>query len=85
MCAANNGLEFYFSITAGFAAKGVQGPTIVNLDNLDEDRGVSFAMGGDPGAVTLATLMKYYQPNLHGASLGEHLVEASNFHWKFIL
>ncbi|KAG2172290.1 hypothetical protein INT43_004832, partial [Umbelopsis isabellina] len=66
------------SITAGFAAKGVQGPTIVNLANLNEDRGVSFAMGGDPGAVTLATLMKNYQPKLHGASLGEHLVEASD-------
>lgn len=49
----------------------------MNLANLDEDRGVSFAIGGDPGAVTLATLMKNYQPNLHGASLGEHLVEAS--------
>ncbi|CAM0140496.1 unnamed protein product [Umbelopsis sp. WA50703] len=65
------------SITAGFAAKGVQGPTIVNLANLNEDRGVSFAMGGDAGALTLATLMKNYQSSLRGASLGEHLVEAS--------
>ncbi|GAB5585328.1 hypothetical protein Unana1_00228 [Umbelopsis nana] len=62
------------SITAGFAAKGIQGPTIVNLANLNEDRGVSFAIGGDSGALTLATLMKYYQPALKGASLGEHLL-----------
>ncbi|CAO3689679.1 unnamed protein product [Umbelopsis ramanniana] len=63
------------SITAGFAAKGIQGPTIVNLANLNEDRGVSFAIGGDSGALTLATLMENYQPNLKGMSLGEHLVE----------
>lgn len=64
-----------FSITAGFAAKGIQGPTIVNLANLNEDRGVSFAIGGDSGALTLATLIKYYQPALKGPSLGEHLIE----------
>lgn len=49
----------------------------MNLANLNEDRGVSFAIGGDSGALTLATLMKYYQPALKGASLGEHLIEAS--------
>ena len=65
------------SITAGFAAKGIQGPTIVNLANLSEDRGVSFAIGGDSGALTLATLMENYQPNLKGMSMGEHLVEVS--------
>jgi phospholipase B1 len=49
----------------------------VNLANLNEDRGVSFAIGGDSGALTLATLMENYQPNLKGMSLGEHLVEVS--------
>jgi hypothetical protein len=49
----------------------------VNLANLNEDRGVSFAIGGDSGAVTLATLMKNYQPALKGMSLGEHLVEVN--------
>jgi phospholipase B1 len=36
---------FFYSVMAGFAAKGVQG-TFFNVANLYENRGISFAMGG---------------------------------------
>jgi len=58
------------SITAGFGAKGIQDGTIINLNNLAEDRGISFAAGGDDGAITIPNFLKHYNPNLIGASLG---------------
>jgi phospholipase B1 len=66
------------SITAGFAAKGIQGGTIFNLSNLNENRGVSWSMGGDPDTVTFPSFIKYYQPKLRGASVGDHGAEVSN-------
>jgi phospholipase B1 len=56
------------SITAGFGIMGTQG-------DLNEFRGLSWAIGGDPNATTLATFLRYYTPNIQGASLGEHIVE----------
>ncbi|KAJ3322953.1 hypothetical protein HDV06_002612 [Boothiomyces sp. JEL0866] len=44
------------SITAGYA----------------EYRGKSWAMGGDPNAVTLPNFIKQFNPNLIGASVGQH-------------
>lgn len=34
------------SITAGFGAKGLANGTILNINNLNEDRGISYAAGG---------------------------------------
>ena len=38
-----------------------------------EYRGNSYAVGGDPDAVTLATFFQYYSPFLEGSSVGERL------------
>ena len=32
-------------------------------------------MGGDDDAVTIAKFLRYYNPGLIGASVGEHIVE----------
>lgn len=58
---------------AAFGAKGIQGGTIVNIENLFENRGVSYGAGGDDGAVTVPNFIKRYNPKLQGASVGEHL------------
>ncbi|RKP26172.1 hypothetical protein SYNPS1DRAFT_28124 [Syncephalis pseudoplumigaleata] len=60
------------SITAGFSAKP---RPFLDLKRVFEFRGVSYAAGGDPGAVTLPNGFRRYQPNLVGASVGDHLVE----------
>lgn len=57
------------SITAGFGARDGDPFKVLN-----EYRGISWAMGGDAGAVSIANMMKKYSPDLVGASLGEHLV-----------
>ena len=36
-----------------------------------EDRGVSYPIGGDPGAITIATILEHYS-NVTGASTGSH-------------
>jgi len=56
------------SISAGFGIQGSSGL-------LNEYRGLSWSSGGDPGAVTLANFLKYYNPNIQGASEGSHLAE----------
>jgi len=56
------------SITASFGVHGASG-------GLLESRGVSFSIGADPGAVTLGNFLKYYNPNLIGGSVKEHLAE----------
>lgn len=53
------------SITTGFGASNA----------LNESYGVSFSIGGDPGAVTIANLFKYFNPNLVGYSLGTYAVD----------
>ncbi|KAJ3309208.1 hypothetical protein HDV04_006315 [Boothiomyces sp. JEL0838] len=63
------------SITAGFGAKGLANPKQpIDIQNLDEDRGVSWSMGGDDGAITIANFVKQYSPNVVGASVGKHIV-----------
>jgi hypothetical protein len=54
------------SITAGYGA---------NDDSFIENRGVSFAMGNDPGVVTLPNVISKYQPVLIGPSEGNHIVQ----------
>ncbi|KAG0170907.1 hypothetical protein DFQ30_001795 [Apophysomyces sp. BC1015] len=63
------------SLMAGFGAAGIQGSSIVNLSSLHEIRGISYAVGGDDGAITIPNFVKRYSPTLAGASVGEHLVE----------
>ncbi|KAH7103679.1 hypothetical protein BKA62DRAFT_48226 [Auriculariales sp. MPI-PUGE-AT-0066] len=58
------------SITAGALAEGLQ----TNPFNiLKEWRGVSYAIGGDPGAITVPNLMSHYSNTRpKGASVGSH-------------
>lgn len=56
------------SITAGFGINGAKG-------ELNEYRGWSCSIGGASNATTLANFLKFYSPNIQGASLGYHLVE----------
>ncbi|CAE6512989.1 unnamed protein product [Rhizoctonia solani] len=56
------------SITAGAFAKGID-PDNKNL-NWVEWRGVSYAGGGDPGAITMPNLLKHYNSTLVGGAVG---------------
>jgi len=56
------------SITAGFGIMGRQGA-------LNEFRGLSWNIGGDPNATTIANFLKVFNPNLQGAAHGSHIVE----------
>ena len=38
-------------------------------------QGQSWSIGGDPGAQTVATFLRFYTPNIVGASLGKHFFE----------
>lgn len=42
------------------------------LPRLDEYRGVSYSTGNDPGAISIASILLHYSPNLTGASIGHH-------------
>ncbi|CAO0790873.1 unnamed protein product [Mucor circinelloides] len=63
------------SIMAGFAIMGVDdrvfGARDISL--VTEYRGDSYAIGGDPNAITIANFMKRFNPNLQGASVFSHL------------
>ncbi|CAG8619901.1 5286_t:CDS:2 [Ambispora leptoticha] len=64
------------SITAGFAAKGrLCNGSPLTLRNLNENRGVSFAAGGDENAETIPNFINFYRGDVVGASVGDHLVE----------
>jgi phospholipase B1 len=56
------------SITAAFGVHGLEG-------GLEEIRGNSFSIGANPNVTTLPNLLKYFNPDLIGASVGSHLVE----------
>jgi len=56
------------SITAGFGIKGTIGL-------YHEYRGRSWSMGGDKGQLTLPNLIRYYNPNIRGYSIGSHKLE----------
>ncbi|KAI9362779.1 hypothetical protein BD770DRAFT_315966 [Pilaira anomala] len=62
------------SVMAGFAAKGIQDETFFTIKNLYENRGISFAMGGDPDAMTMPNILNYYSHDLYGASKGDHII-----------
>ncbi|KAI9262382.1 hypothetical protein BDA99DRAFT_572299 [Phascolomyces articulosus] len=46
----------------------------INPDSITEYRGQSYAVGGDTNATTLPNLIKRYNPNIQGASIGEHFL-----------
>eukprot|EP01119_Soliformovum_irregulare_P007145 TRINITY_DN19544_c0_g1_i1.p1 TRINITY_DN19544_c0_g1~~TRINITY_DN19544_c0_g1_i1.p1 ORF type:complete len:351 (+),score=86.50 TRINITY_DN19544_c0_g1_i1:1563-2615(+) len=56
------------SITAGFGIMGLEGW-------LDEYRGCSWSIGADSGRNTVFNLLKHFNPNLIGGSVGYHFVE----------
>ncbi|KAG9112300.1 hypothetical protein FRC07_007937, partial [Ceratobasidium sp. 392] len=58
------------SITAGAFAQGINRQDL--LLNFVEFRGVSYAGGGDPGAITVPNLLKHYNATLVGGSLGHN-------------
>lgn len=62
---------------AGFVMMGINthGTGMLNISAITEYRGQSYAMGGDPGAETMAQFIKNYNPNLQGESLGHHIIE----------
>ncbi len=60
------------SMMAGFGAKLF---TMIDTELIHEYRGISFAMGGDPHAVTLPGFLQHYRADIVGASRGTHLVE----------
>ncbi|OAD01374.1 hypothetical protein MUCCIDRAFT_165262 [Mucor lusitanicus CBS 277.49] len=62
------------SVMAGFAAKGVQDNNFFNIKNLYENRGISFAMGGDDNTVTVPNIINYYSYNLVGSSKRDHII-----------
>jgi phospholipase B1 len=42
---------------------------------LDEFRGQSSPIGGDPGAITFANFLRHFNPNVTGFSVGRHFVD----------
>ncbi|CAE6494746.1 unnamed protein product [Rhizoctonia solani] len=56
------------SITAGAFAQGINREDL--LLNFVEFRGLSYAGGGDPGAITMPNLLKHYNSALIGGSKG---------------
>lgn len=60
------------SVTAAFGAKLI---TFLDAKILQEYRGLSFSMGGDAHAPTIANFIRHYQPELVGSSRGSHLIE----------
>jgi lysophospholipase L1-like esterase len=62
------------SITAGFVANGQSDPNKeLDLKALVENRGVSFPIGGDEGAITLGNFFAEQNPTIIGRSIGSHL------------
>ncbi|PJF16852.1 hypothetical protein PSACC_03346 [Paramicrosporidium saccamoebae] len=60
------------SVTAGFGAKLI---SILDTNILQEYRGLSFSIGGDPNAPTIGNFIKHYRPDLVGQSRGNHFIE----------
>jgi phospholipase B1 len=54
---------------AGYAMMNV-----LNLNTAIEFRGLSYLMGADQGAVSVANFIKHYNPDLHGLFSSSHIV-----------
>lgn len=66
------------SVMAGFGARLL---TMLEAQLINEYRGISFAMGGDPHSVTVPNFLRHYRADLVGASRGTHLVELCHGSW----
>lgn len=60
------------SISAGFGMLGKRGSLVKDLI---EYRGQSWSIGGDVQAYTLPSILRHYNPDVVGASVGQHEVE----------
>ncbi|KAL7411862.1 hypothetical protein BDY24DRAFT_395118 [Mrakia frigida] len=60
------------SITAGWFLGGIRE---TEEQTMHEYRGSSYAAGGDEEAITIPNMIRHYNPNLTGFSLGEHGAE----------
>jgi phospholipase B1 len=61
------------SITAGFGAAGLSNPNqALDFSLLVENRGLSFAIGGDDKAITLGNFFAQSNPDIAGRSVGTH-------------
>ena len=69
-----------YSFAAAFAAMGTN-TSASSSDSSDEFstakeyRGISYGIGGDDDALTVANYIQHYQSNLTGPSLGSHATE----------
>ncbi|KAI8971232.1 hypothetical protein BDB01DRAFT_811815 [Pilobolus umbonatus] len=63
------------SIMSGFGMMGINhaGSGVYNLSFISDYRGESYLMGGNPMAVSVANFMQHFNPNIHGASLDQHI------------
>jgi phospholipase B1 len=62
------------SITAAFGVMGREGW-------LDEFRGQSAPIGGDPDAITAAAFLRWFNPNVQGLAVGYHFLETPGDAW----
>lgn len=51
------------------------------LPGIKEYRGLSYPIGGDPGAITIPNILSHYSPNLTGMSKGHHPLSACVGGW----
>ncbi|KAK4520124.1 uncharacterized protein ATC70_008254 [Mucor velutinosus] len=58
------------SVSAGMLAKNINS-TYISMSDFIEYRGVSWTMGGDPDAPSIAKYVKHFSPDLYGASVGQ--------------
>ncbi|CAO3614535.1 unnamed protein product [Mucor fragilis] len=58
------------SVSAGMLAKNINS-TYISMSDFVEYRGVSWTMGGDSDAPSIAKYVKHFSPDLYGASVGQ--------------
>ncbi|KAG1146213.1 hypothetical protein G6F37_004094 [Rhizopus arrhizus] len=63
------------SILAGTSSLGLRGHGSISLNSFAEGRGIAFAGGGDPNAVTFPNFIKKFSPFSVGGAHSEHFVE----------
>lgn len=69
------------SATSGFSLKGYKNSTSVASDLMAailEYRGLSYGIGGDENALTVANYIRNYQPGLQGSSIGQRITGVCN-------
>ncbi|KAF7726749.1 hypothetical protein EC973_008437 [Apophysomyces ossiformis] len=59
---------------AGFGARGLKKPLLLNPGTLEEYRGISFAAGGDLNETTVPNFIMRYNPHVLGPSIGKRMI-----------